>query len=403
MKNIIFTYKQYLIAVVTFVAAAICSYGAAPEPLPGAARPDLYLPLLEGKKIALLSNHTGVVPPKMTHTLDEMRSLGLEVTTLFSPEHGFRGTADAGASVSDSRDAKTGLPVISLYGKGHAQRAERAVAAADVVVVDLQDVGTRFYTYYITMLELMDAAARQGKEFVILDRPNPNGMYVDGPTLRQELYSGVGRLPIPVVHGMTLGELGRMIVGEGWLDSGRQLDLKVVPCQNYTHQSRYSLPVPPSPNLRSDLAVALYPSLCYFEGTPVSVGRGTDNPFTLYGAPQFAAKDFDYSFTPQPRPGATNPPYSGKLCRGESLASVPADSAIARGVDLEYVIRAYRAHRNSRSTEPFFRRFFDNLIGDPSVKQQIIEGRNAEEIRRGWQPDVEQFRLRRRPYLLYPE
>lgn len=363
----------------------------------GAERPDKYLPLLSGKRVALLSNHTGTAFGR--HTLDVLLDNGVDVRVLFSPEHGFRGTADAGQHVASGRDQATGLPIVSLYGKGHALRADSAVRSVDIVVTDLQDVGTRFYTYYITMMELMEAAARHNKEFVVFDRPNPNGMVVDGPLLDPKLRSGVGRIPVPAVHGMTMAELALMINGERWLSDGLKVDrLHVVPCLGYDHSMSYSLPVAPSPNLRSDIAVALYPSLCYFEGTPVSVGRGTDNPFTMYGHPTM--KSLPFRFTPRSMTGATNPPCKGRLCYGRDFSHENIDSVHARGINLDYLIEAYRLM--SPGDPKFFRSFVDNLFGDASVRRSIERGDSAAAIKRSWQPALDRFRDLRARYLLYP-
>lgn len=383
-----------LLIFLTSVAMQAC--GASPVKT-GAERPEVYLPLLQGKRVGLLSNHTGVLPDGR-HTLDDMLARGVDVRVLFSPEHGFRGTADAGEHVASGRDARTGLPIASLYDGGRRGPSKETMDSIDVIVCDIQDVGTRFYTYYITMWELMDAAAREGKEFVVLDRPNPNGMYVDGPLLDMKYSSGVGRLPLPVVHGMTLGELARMIAGEGWLKSKNKLTLSVVPCEGYTHSTRYRLPVAPSPNLRSMQAVYLYPSVCLFEGTRASLGRGTETPFEIYGHPAY--RGGDTVFTPWSVPGAKNPPLLGRRCRGRSLSGVPEDSVIARGVDLSYVIDAWR--RTGRSGE-FFTPFFEKLIGTAEVRRMIEQGRSAEEIKATWADDVESFKARRRPYLIYPE
>ena len=264
---------------------------------------------------------------------------GINVVTLFSPEHGFRGTADAGEHVGNSVDEPTGIPIASLYGgKGKRMPSKEIMDGLDVIVVDIQDVGLRFYTYYCTMIDLMNAAKAYGKEVLVLDRPNPNGMYVDGPILDMKYSSGVGRLPIPVVHGMTLGELAQMANGEGWLADGGKVKLEVVPCDGYTHQTRYMLPVAPSPNLKSMLAIYLYPSMCYFEATPVSLGRGTDSPFEIYGHPDMKGRTFD--FTPRSVPGAKNPPQLDKLCHGVDLRSLPESEAIAQGINLEYIIDA---------------------------------------------------------------
>ena len=303
--------------IIQFLTAALLllSWAAAGAQIRvGAARSELWRPLLEGKRVGLLSNQTGQVDGR--HTLDLLREAGIDVRLLFSPEHGFRGTADAGEKVAGGRDAATGLPIVSLYGKTRIPTAGQ-MEEVDVIVCDIQDVGLRFYTYYITMLDMMNAAARAGRQFVILDRPNPNGMTVDGPLLPRELYSGVGRLPIPIVHGLTLGELGRMIVGEGWLDDGRKLDLEVVPVEGYTHQTRYELPVNPSPNLPTMRSIYLYPSTCLFEGTIMSLGRGTDHPFEIYGHPQMSG--CSYSFVPRSRPGAKHPLMEGRRCYGVNL------------------------------------------------------------------------------------
>ena len=269
----------------------------------GAEMTDEYIPLLKGKKVALLSNHTGMVGNE--HVLDVMLRKGINVTTIFSPEHGFRGTADAGEHVASSVDSKTGIPIASLYDGKKREPKKEVMDQIDIIVTDIQDVGLRFYTYYCTMIDLMNAAAKYGKSFMVLDRPNPNGMYVDGPILDMKYESGVGRLPIPVVHGLTMGEIATMANGEGWLKDGKKVPLTVIKCQGYTHQSRYELPIAPSPNLPNMHAIYLYPSTCYFEATPVSLGRGTDKPFQVYGHPNMIG--YDFSFTPRSVPGAKNP------------------------------------------------------------------------------------------------
>ena len=362
----------------------------------GAECVDEYVPLLAGKRVALLSNHTGLVGKE--HTLDVMLRHGIKVTTIFSPEHGFRGNADAGEHVSSSVDSKTGIPIASLYdGKSRMPKKE-VIDKFDILVVDIQDVGLRFYTYYCTMIDLMNAAARYGKDFMVLDRPNPNGMYVDGPILDMKYESGVGRLPIPVVHGLTMGEIANMANGEGWLKEGRRVNLTVVRCKGYTHQSRYTLPVAPSPNLPNMLSIYLYPSTCYFEATPVSLGRGTDKPFQVYGHPNM--KGYSYSFTPRSRPGAKNPPQLNRLCHGVDLSSLDPEQVIARGINLEYVIDAYR---NLNMDDYFFRPFFEKLIGNGNIRKMIEAGKSAEEIKASWADDVAKFKQQRRKYLLYQE
>lgn len=363
----------------------------------GAAQPEEYVPLLKGKRVALFSNHTGTVGDK--HTVDVLRDNGINVVTLFSPEHGFRGTADAGEHVSSSIDGPTGLPIVSLYGsKAQRTPSKEVLDGLDVIVCDIQDVGLRFYTYYCTMIDLMNAAKAAGKEFVVFDRPNPNGMYVDGPILDMKYSSGVGRLPIPVVHGMTLGEIALMANGEGWLVDGGQVPLTVIPVKNYTHQTRYELPVAPSPNLKSMKAIYLYPSMCYFEATPVSLGRGTDRPFEMYGHPSM--KKGGYSFTPRSMPGAKEPPQLGKLCYGVDLGNLDNEEIIARGIDLSYLIDAYN---QVGMGDKFFRSFFELLIGRGDIRKMIEEGRSADEIKATWAGDVEKFKNQRRPYLLYEE
>ena len=361
----------------------------------GAARTDQYVPLLKGKRVALLSNQTGMVGDK--HTLDLMLENGVNVVTIFSPEHGFRGNADAGEHVSSSIDEKTGIPIASLYDGKSPMPSKQVMDGIDVIVTDIQDVGLRFYTYYVTMINLMDAAVTYGKQFMVLDRPNPNGMYVDGPILDMTLKSGVGRLPIPTVHGMTLGELAQMANGERWLKDGKKCDLTVIPCQNYTHQTRYTLPIAPSPNLPNMLAIYLYPSMCYFEGTTVSLGRGTDWPVH----PDMTGYDFE--FTPTSRFGAKTPPQMDKLCHGMDLHNLDAEEVIAEGINLSYVIDAYR--NLTAGGHQFFLKsnFFDLLMGTTRVREMIAEGKTAQEIKATWQADVELFKAQRKPYLLYDE
>lgn len=363
----------------------------------GAARLDQYVSKLQGKRVALLSNHTGMVGDK--HTLDLMIENGINVTTIFSPEHGFRGKADAGEHVSSSVDSKTGIPIASLYDGKKRMPAEAVMNEIDIIVTDIQDVGLRYYTYYCTMTDLMNAAIAYGKEFMVLDRPNPNGMYVDGPILDMKYESGVGRLPLTVVHGMTLGEIALMANGEGWLKDGKQVPLTVIPCEGYTHQTRYVLPIAPSPNLRDMKAVYLYASTCYFEATPVSLGRGTDHPFKIYGHPDM--KGCDYSFTPRSVDGAKNPPQLNKKCYGRNLCDLDDEDIIAAGINLEYLIDAYNGV--GMPVDKFFRSFFEKLIGDGNIRTMIAEGKSAAEIKATWADDVESFKKQRRPYLLYKE
>lgn len=364
--------------------------------IPGDERTDEYFPLLKGRRIALFSNHTGMVGDK--HVLDILVESGMNVTAIFSPEHGFRGDADAGEKVSGSVDAKTGVPILSLYNGREKRPSPAAMQKFDVLVVDIQDVGLRFYTYYITLCRLMDACAEHGKQVVLLDRPNPNGHYVDGPLLDMRHKSGVGWLPIPIVHGLTLGELARMVNGERWLPEGRTCPLTVVPCLNYTHATRYELPIPPSPNLPNMKSVYLYPSTCLFEGTVVSLGRGTELPFQMYGHPDM--KGCTYSFTPRSMSGAKHPPLQDRLCHGVNLSAKPDEEIAREGINLNYVIDAYR---NLNIGDRFFTSFFELLVGVDYVRTMIEQGATAEEIKARWQGDVEKFKEQRRKYLLYNE
>ena len=362
----------------------------------GNERTAEYYPLLRGKRVALFGNHTSLRGNR--HLLDCLLADSIRVVAVFSPEHGFRGNADAGEKVGSSVDSRTGVPILSLYDGKDKRPSAASMKKFDVLLADIQDVGLRFYTYYITLCRLMDACAEYGKSVIVLDRPNPNGHYVDGPVLDMKYKSGVGWLPIPVVHGMTLGELARMVNGEGWLPAGRTCRLTVVPCLNYTHQTRYDLPVPPSPNLPNMKAIYLYPSLCPFEGTVVSLGRGTDKPFQIYGHPNM--KGYSYSFTPRSVPGAKNPPLLGKRCHGADLSGKGDEELRREGLNLTYVIDAYR---NLNIGDRFFTSFFELLMGTSYVRQMIKEGCSAEEIRARWMPEVERFKEQRRPYLLYNE
>ncbi len=369
---------------------------SAQDVIVGAACTDEYVPKLKGKRIALLSNHTGMVGEK--HTLDIMLESGLNVTTIFSPEHGFRGKADAGEHVGSSVDPVTGIPIASLYDGKTRMPSQKVMDGFDVIVTDIQDVGLRYYTYYCTMIDLMNAASKYGKEFMVLDRPNPNGMYVDGPILDMKYESGVGRLPIPIVHGMTLGEIAKMANGVGWLKEGKKVALTVITCKNYTHATRYELPIAPSPNLKTMHAIYLYPSTCYFEATPVSLGRGTDSPFEIYGHPDMAG--YSFSFVPQSVEGAKNPPQLGNLCHGRDLRGIDDEKIISAGVNLEYVIDAYN---HLGLGEKFFTSFFEKLIGRGDIRQMIMDGKSASEIKATWADDVKKFKAQRKPYLLYAE
>ena len=407
----------------------------------GDERFEEYQPLLQGKRVAVFSNQTGIVGDKVTgskladalaeyggcfprkrvdeislipftepsvpggkieygqHIVDALIEKGVDVKAIFSPEHGFRGNADAGEHVSSSVDEKTGVEILSLYEKGSRIPSKEKTDKFDVLVIDIQDVGLRYYTYYITMHHLMEACARDGKQVVILDRPNPNGFYVDGPVLDMKFKSGVGWLPITTVHGMTLGELALMINGEKWLENGT-CDLTVVPCLNYTHNTRYSLILPPSPNIKDMRAVYLYSSTCYFEGTVVSLGRGTQFPFETYGHP--AMTGYSFSFVPLSIPGAKSPQFLDEECHGVDLRRKPLRDIWAEKINLEYVIDAYR---NLNMGDKFFGKnnFFELLAGVDWFRSMIENGSSAAGISARWASDVENFKSRRAPYLLYPE
>ena len=362
----------------------------------GAESTAEYLPRLEGKRVAVMTNQTGMV--KSEHLVDLLKRNEINLVGIFSPEHGFRGTADAGEHVSNSVDKKTGTPIWSLYDGNSSKPSHANMQQFDVLIFDLQDVGLRFYTYYASMARLMDACAEHGKEMIVLDRPNPNGFYVDGPILDMKHKSGVGWLPIPVVHGMTLGELALMINGEKWLPKARTCKLTVIPCKNYTHSSRYELPIAPSPNLPNIHSIYLYPSTCLFEGTMMSLGRGTSFPFEVYGHPKY--KGADFSFTPRSLPGAKNPPLLNKKCYGVDLRNVNNEYIWENGFDLSYVIDAYN---NLNMGNGFFTSFFEKLVGVDYIRRMIVEGKSNEEIRAMWQGDVEKFKKQREPYLLYKE
>ena len=407
----------------------------------GDERFEEYQPLLQGKRVAVFSNQTGIVGDKVTgskladalaeyggcfprkrvdeislipftepsvpggkieygqHIVDALIEKGVDVKAIFSPEHGFRGNADAGEHVSSSVDEKTGVEILSLYEKGSRIPSKEKTDKFDVLVIDIQDVGLRYYTYYITMHHLMEVCARDGKQVVILDRPNPNGFYVDGPVLDMKFKSGVGWLPITTVHGMTLGELALMINGEKWLENGT-CDLTVVPCLNYTHNTRYSLILPPSPNIKDMRAVYLYSSTCYFEGTVVSLGRGTQFPFETYGHP--AMTGYSFSFVPLSIPGAKSPQFLDEECHGVALRRKPLRDIWAEKINLEYVIDAYR---NLNMGDKFFGKnnFFELLAGVDWFRSMIESGSTSSEIAARWASDVENFKSRRAPYLLYPE
>ncbi len=380
--------------IITILALLFSACGSAEaKVVVGAEQTERYLPQLEGKRVAVLANHTATVGEK--HLVDMLVERGVELVGIVSPEHGFRGTADAGEKVASGVDSRTGVLIWSLYSAQGRRLTDEQMVAFDVILVDMQDVGLRFYTYYITMIDVINRCADFSRKVIVLDRPNPNGMYVDGPILDMKYKSGVGALPIPVVHGLTMGEIANMAIGEGWI---KRADVEVVTCKGYTHSTRYTLPIAPSPNLKSQRAIYLYPSTCLFEGTVCSLGRGTDAPFEMYGHPQM--KDCSYTFTPRSTAGAKNPPLKDKLCYGVDLRDVDCEEVVAAGFNLEYVIDAY--HKTNLG-EKFFTPFFEKLTGVEYIRTMIIEGKTAAEIRERWQDDVRRFKTLRRRYLLYQE
>lgn len=356
-----------------------------------AQRTEAYLPMLEGKRVAVVGNQTSLI--KQTHLVDSLLSLKVNLIRVFSPEHGFRGLADAGAKVENETDSKTGLPIISLYGKNKKPTSEQ-LKGLDLILFDLQDVGVRFYTYISTLHYVMEAAAENNVEVIVLDRPNPNGFIVDGPVLQKGFESFVGMHPVPVIYGMTIGEYAQMINGESWLNDGLQCKLTVVKLVNYTHAKIYSLPIAPSPNLQNDNAVNLYPSLCLFEGTVVSIGRGTEWPFEIYGHPNFEKSDF--TFTPRPGKGSADPKLNGKLCFGIDLRG---QKTLLNKFDLSYLLYANRVLNGTNWIDN--PKFFNLLAGNNVLIEQLKANKSEEEIRASWREDLDSFRLTREKYLLY--
>jgi uncharacterized protein YbbC (DUF1343 family) len=358
---------------------------------------DEYLPTIKEKRVAIIGNQTSMVGP--IHLVDTLLSLGVNVKKVFAPEHGFRGNADAGEKVADGKDSKTGLPILSLYGRKNRKPNVEKLLDVDVVIFDIQDVGARFYTYISTMHYVMEACAEQNKKMIILDRPNPNGFYVDGPILKKGNESFVGMHPVPIVHGMTIGEYAQMINGEQWLANGIQCDLMVVKCQNYEHSDFYELPIKPSPNLPNMASIYLYPSLCLFEGTNVSIGRGTQKPFQMIGSPLISETGF--SFTPKPTTGAKHPKLDGEKCNGYDLEDFGEHYLRSLGkLYLHWVIAIYQ---ESSSKADFFRKdgFFKLLTGDKTIREMIETGKDANEIWESFQDEVKGFKITRKKYLLY--
>lgn len=369
---------------------------------------ELYLPLLKNKRVGIVANQTsvifkngsglglngGLIKNDNTHLVDSLIKLDVSVVKVFAPEHGYRGRADAGEYVKGGVDLKTGLPIVSLYGENRKPNPN-VLEDLDVVVFDIQDVGTRFYTFVSTLHYMMEGCAALDIPLIVLDRPNPNGHYVDGPVLDLNYKSFVGMHAVPITHGMTLGEFAKMINGEHWLEDDLNCDLTVIPVANYNREDAYMLPIPPSPNLPNQKAINLYPSLCLFEGTQVSVGRGTENQFQIFGSPFLGDENYSFQFIPKPNFGAKNPKHNAKTCYGKDLKNVD----FLNEINLNWLIEAYE---NTTDKSSFFNSFFTKLAGQTILQQQIEKGWSALEIKKSWQKDLEQFKILRANYLLYP-
>jgi len=372
--------------------------------LVSANQTEAYLPYLKGKRVGIVANQTTVIFKESrtksqeqrlyTHLVDSLITLNVNVKKVYAPEHGFRGTADAGELIKDGLDTKTGLPIISLYGDNKKPKPEQ-LQGIDVMIFDVQDVGARFYTYISSLHYVMEACAEAKIPLLILDRPNPNGSIIDGPILEKEHQSFVGMHPIPVLHGMTIAEYAQMINGEKWLKNGIQCELMVIPMKNYTHDMAYSLPIKPSPNLPNDASINLYASLCFFEGTNVSVGRGTSKQFQIFGSPFLDKNIYNFSFTPMPNEGAKSPMHQGKLCYGKDLSN----TANVKTLELSYLIEAYK---NTSDKSAFFNTFFTKLAGTKQLQKQIQQGLSEQEIKASWKVGLDQFKTKRQSYLLYP-
>lgn len=362
----------------------------------GANQTESYLQWLQDKNVGIVGNQTSVIfrsESEYIHLVDSLLKRNITVKNVFAPEHGFRGTADAGEIIKDDVDAKTGIPVISLYGD-QKKPAPEHLKAIDIMVFDIQDVGARFYTYISTLHYIMEACAEQNIPLVILERPNPNGHYIDGPVLEDEFKSFVGMHPVPVVHGLTIAEYAQMINGEEWLKNGIQCDLNIVEMKNYSPSQNYELPIKPSPNLPNAKAINLYPSLCFFEGTNVNAGRGTSNQFQIFGSPFLETSVFEYEYTPQSMNGAKYPKHENKLCYGMNLENQNTLDYL----NLDWLLQAYH-HTQDQSA--FFNDFFNKLAGNSSLREQIQKAKTAQEIRESWQVDLEAYRVKIQPYLMY--
>lgn len=395
MKNFFRAKDSQMTYLIALLVGLIWSIPSTAQPEPAAHHPEEWLSLLEGKRIAVVANQTSTVDS--LHLIDFLVSHEVDVVRVFAPEHGFRGAAAAGEHVKDGVDEQTGLPIVSLYGN-HKKPTAEEVSDLDLVLFDIQDVGVRFYTYVSTMTYVMEACAENKVHFMVLDRPNPHGNLIDGPILEPEFSSFVGLHPVPIAHGMTLAEYAGMVKGEGWIEAAEDLSLTVIRCHHYTHDTKYELPIAPSPNLPNQASVLLYPSLCLFEGTPVSIGRGTDYPFQVIGAPWF--DDLGFEFTPESRPQAPHPKFEGELCKGVLLDSFADDFLHSKGeLYLFWLLETYRSYEGET---PFFSSFFHLLAGTDQLAQQIESGISEEQIRASWASGLYTFKQIRQKYVLYP-
>jgi Uncharacterized protein conserved in bacteria len=384
--------KFHLLLILSLLTSAC--YGIKKAPVPGAGRPDLYLPVITGKTVAVVANQTSMTGD--IHLVDFLLSKGIDVKKIFTPEHGFRGVADAGESISDGKDPISGLQVISLYGT-HQKPSPEELAGIDIVIFDIQDVGVRFYTYISTLHYVMEACAENKVRCIVFDRPNPNGFYCDGNIPDTAFSSFVCMHSVPIVYGMTIGEYAMMINGEKWLKGGVKCDLEVIKCKNYTYKTFYELPVKPSPNLPNQTSVYLYPSICFFEGTNISLGRGTGFPFQVFGSPELPDRGF--SFTPESVPGAKNPPLPGIKCYGTDLRDAIKNKIVPRPeINLDWLISAFNDFPNKNK---FFTPYFDVLAGGPILRKQIQAGMNSAQIRATWKEGLGKFSKIRQKYLLY--
>lgn len=392
-----FLLKAALFSFLYFISPK-CLFAQSAKVLPGAYQIEAYLPLLNHHKVGLVINQSSEI--NQTLLLDTLLKKQINVVKIFVPEHGFRGTADAGATIKNGKDSDTQIPIVSLYGKNKKPSKEQ-LSDIDILVYDLQDVGVRFYTYISTLEYLMQACIENNKHLILLDRPNPNAHIVDGPILDTTFRSFVGMQPIPILYGMTQAEYAKMLCGEKWIENAAQLQLTIIACKNYSHSTPYQLPIAPSPNLKDNSAIYLYPSLCFFEGTPISVGRGTTQPFRQWGHPLFK-KYSSYFFTPQALIGASKPLYAHQACYGKKINGSEEQiyKLCAQGINLDYLIQAYKWYPYK---DRFFNPFFEKLAGTALLRKQIQNGLSARAIKASWQKDLEHFKQIRSKYLIYPD